>query len=59
MTMLFVRDKVQPANEAQKVYIKSLAREAIEETIETDGLSLYWSEPQSMARFSTQVPSEK
>jgi len=51
----FVRDKIQPANQSEKDYVKSLAQEAIEETIETDGISLYWSESQTAARFSTQV----
>jgi len=50
----FVRDEVQPASQSEKDYVKSLTQYAIEETIETDGISLYWSEPKTAARFSTQ-----
>ena len=55
----FIRDKVQPASQAEKEYVMTLAKDAIKETIETDGISLFWSEPQTMARYSTQVPQEK
>ena len=56
MTMIFVRDKLRDATDEEKDYVLSLARYAIRETIETDGLSLYWSEPGTSARFSTQSP---
>ncbi len=57
--MIFMRDKIRPANEQEKKYVKALSMDAIDETIETDGLTLYWDEPQSMARFSTQYPQRK
>ncbi len=59
MTMIFVRDKIRQCNEREKRYVKSLAQVAIDETIETDGLSLYWSEPGKKARFSTQHPQRR
>ncbi len=57
--IIFVRDKILPAKESEKTYVKSMASFAIDETIETDGLSLYWSEPGTQARFSTQYPQRK
>ncbi len=57
--MIFVRDEIREASKVEKEYVKSLAQYAIDETIETDGLSLYWAEPGSMARYSTQYPPER
>ncbi len=53
--MIFIRDKVRLATEKEKIYVKSLSKFAIEETIETDGLSFFWSEPGSQARYSADV----
>ena len=58
MTMIFVRDKIRDATADEKEYVKSIAQYAIEQTIETNGLSLYWSEPGNTARYSTQYPME-
>ncbi len=59
MTYISMRDDVRPATQAERNYVKSLAPYANDWTIETDGLSLYWSEPQSMARYSTQYPAKR
>ncbi len=57
--IIFARDKIRSATEWERAHVRVLAQCAIDETIEADGLSLYWSEPGSMARYSTQYPIER
>ncbi len=53
-----MQDKIRDATEDEKVYVRTLAQYAIDKTIETDGVSFYWAEPGSKARYSTQYPKK-
>lgn len=56
--IIFMQDKIRDATEDEKVYVRTLAQYAIDKTIETDGVSFYWAEPGSKARYSTQYPKK-
>ena len=46
------RTPLRPANKVEVAYVLKLASYA--DGIQTDGVAFYWSEPGTMAQFSTQ-----
>lgn len=46
---------LKPATDEQKAYVISMATYAIPESIETDGVSLFWSQPGVTAEYETGI----
>ncbi len=53
---IYIYDKMRPATEKEKAYVKALSPDAIDESIETDGLYIDWNEHNSPALYSTKYP---
>ncbi|MDA8140769.1 MAG: hypothetical protein M0036_19145 [Desulfobacteraceae bacterium] len=54
----FLGPRKPVTNARLKAYVLAMATFAIPESIETDGLSLFWSEPGVIGQISTQMPSK-